>query len=149
MPLFRLIYASRAVDVNAAELQRILDTSVRNNRDANITGMLLFDHGAFLQLLEGPRSAVTRQFVKIAQDPRHDRVEIIQAATVDARFFWRWHMEYVASHGEQAALLARYRSGERFDPKDLSIAAMEQLCLDFANHVGQGRAAAAPVTGAA
>lgn len=132
MPLFRLIYASRAVDVNAVELDSLLKASHRNNRLCNISGMLLFDHGAFLQLLEGPRSAVTQQFMKISMDTRHSKIELIHCGTVDSRLFGEWSMNYVGSHGEQGNILSRYRSGDHFDPKDLSISAIEQLCMDFA-----------------
>ena len=53
MKLVQLIYVSAAsAEYGPAELDNILDASVRNNPRAGLTGMLLYAAGSFMQVLE-------------------------------------------------------------------------------------------------
>jgi hypothetical protein len=52
--LIQLLYSSKATTaLSPAELTAILDKSVANNQARQITGLLLYRDGCFLQLLEG------------------------------------------------------------------------------------------------
>ena len=54
MSITQLIYVSTAAhEFGALELRRILDSSVRHNAAKKVTGMLLYSHGSFMQVLEG------------------------------------------------------------------------------------------------
>jgi hypothetical protein len=134
MPLHRLAYSSYADGLSQDDLTDILAACERNNPAAHLTGMLLFDSGRFVQLLEGPRDALTKRFLSIASDPRHHGVEILVAGPIDSRLFGDWSMHYVPAHGSRADLLRKYRCSDEFIPGEMSTSALEHLCLDFAAH---------------
>jgi hypothetical protein len=74
--LIQLLYSSKATTaLSPAELTAILDKSVANNQARQITGLLLYRDGCFLQLLEGEAAVVEEAFRRISLDPRHHQVE--------------------------------------------------------------------------
>lgn len=65
----------------------LLKGSVRRNTRAGITGLLLYQSGAFIQALEGEKAALTELFEKISHDPRHHRViRLIQGPIQERNF---------------------------------------------------------------
>ncbi len=95
--LFRLVYFSRNLlrrsDASPTNpLLTILRAAERNNLALGLTGALLFDKDHFAQVLEGDRPNVTRLFVRICQDPRHDDLNIVDARPVSERRFPDWSM---------------------------------------------------------
>ncbi|MEM8744928.1 MAG: BLUF domain-containing protein [Pseudomonadota bacterium] len=101
MYLFRLTYYSRisAVDPDSpdlrGELKRILNSAKQNNMSNGVTGALLFNQTYFAQILEGDRKAVTDTFCRIAQDPRHTDLVILDASAISKRRFADWSMCFV------------------------------------------------------
>ncbi|WP_031337484.1 BLUF domain-containing protein [Rhodopseudomonas sp. B29] len=98
--VFRLLYVSEnriAGDVAqvAAEIERVLESSRRNNAALGITGALIFNCGFFAQVLEGPPLAVEQIFEAIQRDVRHTKIQVISADFADARQFPHWSMAYV------------------------------------------------------
>ncbi len=97
--LYRLVYASKNLlgpdDDPAAAVEQILDASRRNNGPAGITGALLFNGGAFAQVLEGPRHAVELTFERIQRDLRHGEVTVLQCGPAEGRGFPDWSMAFV------------------------------------------------------
>ena len=57
-----------------------------------MTGILLYNGGHFLQLLEGKAIVVRRLFEKIRPDRRHQNVRQLVFLPVEARMFQGWHM---------------------------------------------------------
>lgn len=97
MFLVRLIYASTATDrLSLADYQSILTASIKNNSDADITGMLCCNERYFLQCLEGSRKAVNDTYSRIINDPRHTNVMLLSYGEVAARHFSEWAMGYVS-----------------------------------------------------
>jgi len=96
MPLMHCIYSSAATDKNLSkeELENILEQSRQNNSKVDITGMLLYEDGAFFQVLEGEESVVDAVFKKIKKDTRHDRVTKLIVEPIDERAFGEWTMGY-------------------------------------------------------
>lgn len=94
MPLQHLIYISMVAraEPSLADLQSLLATSVRNNRRLGITGLLLYAHGGYMQVLEGEGDAVPLMFDRIRQDPRHRRVTVLLRGPVEQRSFGQWAM---------------------------------------------------------
>ena len=75
--LINLIYASSATRLmNEEDLLAILKKSHENNGQLNITGMLLYRGGNFLQVLEGEEKVVDERFKVIMGDPRHHQVTL-------------------------------------------------------------------------
>jgi len=94
--LQRLIYASRQTLPPDAPLDEvvsdIIQTSIRNNRERAITGLLLVHEGWFIQALEGPGPAVRERYDRIAADPRHADARVLEIEPAAARAFGDWNM---------------------------------------------------------
>lgn len=92
MMLMQLVCASRPFGFDELALAEILHLSRRNNRRDGITGALICREDMYLQMLEGPRAAVTAAYARILRDPRH--VEITGLVSIDAetRLFPAWEM---------------------------------------------------------
>lgn len=92
MRLMQLIYASRPFGFDDACLNGILAASRRCNTRDGITGALICRADLFLQMLEGPRDAVTATFARIVRDDRHVEVMLVSCADIPARLFPAWAM---------------------------------------------------------
>ena len=104
--MLQLVYISSARGlVSAADLQRILQVSRRNNALDGISGLLFFDGVRFLQALEGDPVRVQAAFDRIKDDARHRAVVILSRREVDDREFGDWAMaSRTALEGESAML---------------------------------------------
>ncbi len=94
--MIHLIYGSSAMEkMSNQELLAILEKAREKNRRLNVTGMLLYKGGNFLQVLEGEADVVKSLYEVIKQDPRHHRVELIAERPIEARSFGEWEMGFV------------------------------------------------------
>jgi len=128
--LTRLIYASEVVStLNPVAVSQIVATASARNAKVQVTGMLAFDSRCFLQVLEGRRCVLSELFARIAADPRHRRIELIEVGPVDERAFARWSMGFAAADAANSALYLRFGGSDRFDPYAMSArAAVGLLC---------------------
>lgn len=95
MQLSRIMYVSSGVGrVTEEEIQKILGSARRNNAANDVSGMLLFCDGNFLQLLEGPPQAVEKTLERIASDARHKDINVLLRETADERSFANWSMGF-------------------------------------------------------
>lgn len=95
MSLVNVIYASTAVpDLKLVDLEQILEASVRNNKPCDITGMLIYIGGGFLQALEGEDAVVNAMYRKIESDPRHQNIVLIERSPIESRSFPTWSMGF-------------------------------------------------------
>jgi hypothetical protein len=93
--MFRIIYSSSATTpFSEQQLDELLQVSRRNNLAADITGMLLYKDGNFMQTLEGPEIAVQRLVEKIRSDPRHRNFTTLMEGTILERSFGSWSMGF-------------------------------------------------------
>lgn len=98
MLLSRLLYYSRrnwtSTDPDEAEamLDQILQAGRRNNPRDGLSGVLIVDDDLFVQVLEGPRSTLTRTFSRIQGDPRHEKIVLAGLAEVGDRQFDGWNV---------------------------------------------------------
>lgn len=88
--LSRIIYFSRcAIDregqARADELDKLVRGSRRQNEFALITSILLLEKNWFVHMLEGDRDALNGTFRRIAADPRHKEVRIIEWREIPRR----------------------------------------------------------------
>lgn len=94
--LCSLAYVSRSlISAHSVDILDIARASMRNNRDFGLTGALYFDDRQFCQVLEGAPEAVRRMFERIARDPRHADVAVLNEGPVAARRFEHWSMKFV------------------------------------------------------
>ena len=93
--MLSLIYVSTLVKLlNDEELLDILKASRENNSSKDVTGLLLYKGGNFMQVLEGPDEAVEALYEKIKTDPRHKDVNVLSREQVSARQFPAWEMAF-------------------------------------------------------
>lgn len=76
------------------EVERIVDASRRNNPAAGISGGLIFTELHFAQVLEGSTEALDALLARIAADPRHDRMLVVERKVIEGRRFGGWAMAY-------------------------------------------------------
>jgi len=108
---FQLIYSSAATErMPKSKLYKILLGARSRNESLDVTGLLLFVNGVFLQILEGERDVVSALMKKISSDPRHSSVKVIQETDVEKRTFPSWRMAYVTPSTKELANWAGLRS---------------------------------------
>ena len=96
MELHELIYVSVAThDMSAADLKSLLDNARKKNAQHNITGLLVYHRGEFMQLLEGDREDILSVYHKVATDERHRQVNLLWNGPIRARSFAEWEMAFV------------------------------------------------------
>lgn len=93
MKLFQLVYVSdAAIGFQSAGLVAISRSSKRNNQKVEVTGLLLYGGGSFLQMLEGDAANVVNTFQRVERDPRHARVQTLFSGPAHHRMFSEWSM---------------------------------------------------------
>ncbi len=96
MRLKSLTYTSWArPGFSEADLDGILRSARTNNPLDGITGLLIFNGGAFLQILEGAESAVDDMSQRLRTDPRHFNMFVRAEQFIDGRAFPDWGMAYL------------------------------------------------------
>jgi hypothetical protein len=76
------------------DITDILTTARKFNASQEITGMLLYRTGYFIQALEGEADRVKALYEKIANDPRHKNVLLIYNNPIQKRAFGDWSMGF-------------------------------------------------------
>lgn len=95
MNKIQIVYTSKAsTDVDDAQVVKIHMTALKNNVQRDVTGMLLYTKGTFLQVIEGEASTIDRLLEKIRSDTRHHDVEIVVRNSIKHREFKNWSMGY-------------------------------------------------------
>ena len=93
--LYRLAYISTATKLfDPVELREMLKEANERNKEAGITGMLLYKDGQFMQVLEGTAEAVTTTFSRISKDSRHHGLMVLLKGAVQERRFPGWSMAF-------------------------------------------------------
>ena len=98
--VYRVVYCSRnfigdTAPQQDAEIGSILQSSRANNSRKNVTGALLYNHGYFAQVLEGPRASVEETFERIQRDLRHGDITVLEGSDATQRDFPNWSMAHV------------------------------------------------------
>ncbi len=88
----QVIYMSQPFGFEKAILAGILSQARRNNPRDEITGALICRRDMYIQLIEGPESAIDALLARIAVDDRHANVRMLLSDTVDERLFPEWSM---------------------------------------------------------
>ena len=99
-----VIYISKPTHFDHMVLEDILTKSRANNPAIGVTGNLIYHSDLFLQLLEGPHSAVNRLYETILADNRHTDIVKLRDETFNRRLFASWAMK---NDGHQSWMLSR------------------------------------------
>ena len=92
--LKQVIYVSEMTDTSSDSLTDIYDISQKNNSESGISGCLLIGSNSYLQLLEGPESAVENLYSKIKVDSRHKKVKKLFEQHIEEKLFSSWSMKF-------------------------------------------------------
>lgn len=105
----RVIYCSRSTISleNSLNLAELLGASARNNRRDEITGLLAYAEGMFIQAIEGTPPAVDRLMDRLRADTRHRDLTVLGEDFGSQRAFAVWAMETPKMRPERTALLRK------------------------------------------
>jgi hypothetical protein len=88
-----LVYVSSAVHpVSDAQLFYLLERARSRNKRCDVTGLLLFDAGNFMQYIEGPDVGLSEVYEHITSDPLHTGLIELCREQTDHRVFGHWAM---------------------------------------------------------
>jgi len=93
--LSHLVYVSKASEpMSDEDLAALLEQARTRNARNDVTGMLLYKDGRFIQLLEGHEEHVQKIFDSIQRDERHYDVQLLWFRYVQYREFPDWTMGF-------------------------------------------------------
>jgi len=99
-------FSSRAL--SEAELNAFLATIRRKNQDQGITGLLLYNDEAFIQVIEGKKDTIDQVFKLISQDSRHSNIVKLLEEPIVKRAFPDWSMGFRKLGGTDNTKIAGY-----------------------------------------
>jgi hypothetical protein len=107
--LIHIVYMSfSSKALSETELNGFLATIRRKNQTQNITGLLLYSDGAFIQVIEGERDIIHHTFKLIAQDPRHSSIVKLIEEPISKRNFPSWSMGFRQLEDSNKASIVGY-----------------------------------------
>ncbi|MGF1607256.1 MAG: BLUF domain-containing protein [Rhodothalassiaceae bacterium] len=129
--LERLAYCSRATQaLDQEELTELLDRARAHNHVNDVTGILVYCHDHFLQILEGAPEAVAKTLERIRRDQRHTDLQVLQIEHTTARRFDQWHMGYCPT-ACRPPLQQRLKALFASPPNSRDIAQVEPMLRTF------------------
>jgi hypothetical protein len=135
--LITLVYCSIATHpMKEDDLNAILSTARSRNAEANITGMLLYHDGNFMQALEGPEAAVIALYACIQKDPRHKNVTTLMKRPCVQRQFTEWEMGFRRLSTTSLAAMPGYTTFLTYGK--LSESAADSIASEFLMAFKQG-----------
>jgi hypothetical protein len=83
-----LCYVSSAKSsLTDLDIDHLFRVNKRNNTEYGISGILVYNYGNFLQILEGDKQKIYFLFEKISQDSRHNNIIKLIDASTDEHIF--------------------------------------------------------------
>lgn len=90
------------------QLLDILHSSRIHNAAVNISGVLLYSEGTFIQLLEGRDKIIDALYKRIQADERHTNVITLVNQTTDEKSFEQWLMGFAVTDANKTEKLVGY-----------------------------------------
>lgn len=130
--MYQLIYTSQAtVPFTEQALAELLKQSQQWNEQVGITGVLLYNHEHFVQVLEGSIEAVGDLYGKLLGDVRHHNVVRLASGRIVARRFGDWTMTFHAIEPAQMAKVRGYFAPEQLDMHYQDLQTPDELLLQI------------------
>jgi len=93
--LHALLYVSSAAHLLApAEIEHLLDRARARNVREQVTGVLLYSHGNFMQYIEGPAAGIATVYQAIKADRLHHGIIELMREPIAEREFADWTMAF-------------------------------------------------------
>lgn len=104
-----LVYVSTAKKLmRDDELLDLLQTARIKNEKYNVTGMLLYSEGTFIQALEGEKEDLYTIYKAIELDFRHRNIILMITGSVEERIFPKWSMAFASVNADVLGLIEGY-----------------------------------------
>lgn len=125
----QILYSSVASDKLTPEcLSKILTKARINNAKHDVTGLLIYGDGAFMQVIEGTHDTIDTLYANIVADKMHNNIRHIYTKDIPNRIFSEWQMGFSPLSekitGEDVLMLCEQHIDElsqRNGPSDLGI----------------------------
>ena len=100
--MYYILYTSTAKgQPGELEFRHLLNQCHLNNQKQDITGLLLYYNGRFMQIIEGDKADIQALFKLICNDIRHQDVVVLEEGEQEGKNFPDWAMGFKAVSGEQ------------------------------------------------
>ena len=115
--LYQLIYRSRATrPFSEEELSELLRRSRAYNELVDVTGVLFYGDGTFVQILEGDATVIRSIFSdRILKDWRHYMARIIHLGPIQDRKYHDWKMAFKTLAPEKMKKLTGYMDLDAYE----------------------------------
>lgn len=93
--MIQVTYVSRSKEqMPAADLLALLHECRTKNKRRDVTGLLLYGNGTFLQTIEGEEDVIDSLLDVICQDERHAEIQMLSRKEVSKRQYSEWSMGF-------------------------------------------------------
>lgn len=93
--LIHIVYVSTSKhDFSEKELSDLLQEIRVKNKSLGVTGLLLYNEGLFIQVVEGERQILQDLFQNIKKDLRHSNLVELLEEPITSRSFPNWSMGF-------------------------------------------------------
>ena len=93
--LIHIVYVSTSThDLSQLELDELLKSIRAKNKKNNITGLLLYNDGMFIQVIEGDVKRIIDLFELVKSDARHKNIVELLKEPIKKRSFPDWSMGF-------------------------------------------------------
>jgi len=99
------VVASKYGSVIPIGLADIFSAARKKNAAAQVTGILSYRGGHYIQVIEGDNEIVDQLFSKIRLDPRHQHVTVLLDFEISQRSLPKWAMKLLESVNKDASFL--------------------------------------------
>jgi hypothetical protein len=130
--MHHVIYLSWATaPFSDQQLHDLLREARSHNTQYDVTGIMLYGNGCFVQVLEGEQATVSALYERIKQDGRHRDVTTFADKTIAQRAFGEWAMAFHHASPQQLAQVSGYLTPDQVqvDAKRLALADIHLIDL--------------------
>jgi len=107
--MIHLVYVSSATkEMSIEDLNSLLEQSRARNKRQNITGMLLYVGGNYIQVLEGNEKDVCEIYESILKDSRNKGNIIVEKESIKERDFPTWSMGFQSIENSEMEGYSRF-----------------------------------------
>lgn len=129
--MHHLIYLSTPTHpLSDAQLRELLTQVRAKNNELNVTGMLFYGPGQFLQLLEGDELTLAALYERIGQDGRHHSLVKLADKEVVGRSFGDWAMAFRALDPALFRYVHGYQPLEAVELRNTGLSHADVMLLD-------------------
>lgn len=91
--LYFLIYRSTETrKLSVQEMNKLVRNAQHFNKIKNITGILIYKSGTYVQYIEGKKVDIIMLYEKLLRDERHHSINLLERKSISKRRFSKWAM---------------------------------------------------------